>query len=408
MSLLVIYNPVCGDGKAKEFFEAHVIPYLRSTNSITLETLIAPTTHAEHAGELVVEYLEKVDGRVSIVLGSGDGTLHEIINALNKTAWKNPSRTGKPLARTNFALVPCGTANALYSSLFPLPASLSPDDESAHVSYRLQSVKALVERPTSALPLTLAITTLSPAPVVRTPPQVAVSAVVTSTALHASILYDSEALRATIPGIGRFKTAAMQNITSWYSASVKLFPVPGEGVVKVYDPDTRTLVAHPSSKPDDPIVDVPGPFAYFLSTVNVDRLEPAFRITPLGREAQTSAATMDVVIVRPLRDPSCSWDSAELREEFSKKTIEVMSGAYLDGSHLQMRYAEDGSIGAEGDGETVVEYIRCGGWTWEPVRSIHTLPSTVNGSHLIRRTTSTSAHIWCALTERYSQWRRVV
>lgn len=374
MTLLVIYNPVCGDSQAKPFFESHVIPFLQqSSKLLTPETPIKPTEHAGHAGELVVDFLEKVEGSVSVVLGSGDGTLHEIINALNEAKWKAPARTlqGRPLDRVSFALVPCGTANALYSSLFPPSSSQEGKDD--EVEYRLQSVKALVERPDAAVPLTLGITTLSAAPSIRTLPHAAISAVVASTALHASILHDSEALRASMPGIERFKTAAMQNIVNWYHASVKLFPVPGEGVVKVYDPSVGGLVQHPLSSEDDPIVDLAGPFAYFLSTVNVDRLEPAFRITPLGRkkdEGKEGRATMEVVIVRPLRDSTCSLDSMDTRAAFAAKTMETMGGAYKDGAHLQMRYAKDGSIVTEGDGETVVEYIRCGGWEWEPVRII--------------------------------------
>lgn len=149
---------------------------------------------------------------------------------------------------------------------------------------RLQAVKAYVNN-TSAprlIPLTLAISTVSPPPKSKDGKvQIAISAVVASTALHASILQDSEALRETVPGIERFKMAAKHNISRWYNASVKLLPIPAVGHVQIYQPESKTFVPHEDSLDDDPIVDAEGPFQYFVSTVNVDRLETEFCITPL-------------------------------------------------------------------------------------------------------------------------------
>ncbi len=104
--------------------------------------------------------------------------------------------------------------------------------------------------------------------------------------------------------------------------------------------------------------------------VNVDRLEPAFRITPLARELPTKGPSCDVVIIRPFRSESTMMDTLEAREAFIPNLYSVLGGAYQNGAHVNLRYQQDGSISAEGDGPPVVEYIRCGGWEWIPV-SIH-------------------------------------
>ncbi|OSD02733.1 hypothetical protein PYCCODRAFT_299500 [Trametes coccinea BRFM310] len=360
MPVLVIYNPVSGDRSAKALFDDHVLPLLAKHN-VTPDKVVA-TESSGHVGNIVADFLLSSDHAqpISIVLGSGDGTLHELINVLNNT----PSP--KPFPRIHLALVPCGTANALYAALFP------PSPQEDPVEYKLKSVKAFLSDDHDSVPLNLAVNVLSPPhvrpPATAPPKQVSISAVVTSTSLHASILHDSEALRASDPTIERFKTAAYQNITRWYYASVKLFPRKGPEVVEVYDPAERAFVPHENSAEDEPIVDLIGPFSYFLSTVNVDRLEPAFRITPRAKETleESSPAALDLIMIRPMRDPSYTMDSEEARKAFAEKVGAVLGAAYQDGAHINLRYAEDGSITTEGDGPTVVEYIRCGGWEWEP------------------------------------------
>lgn len=165
----------------------------------------------------------------------------------------------------------------------------------------------------------------------------------------------------------RFKVAAENNSTKWYSSYVKLLPAPELGVVQQYDPSTKTFEDHSDSEIHNPYVDIYGPFAYFLSTVNVDRLEPAFRITPLVSDIPPTDATLDVVIVRPLQDPSISWETPEAREAFKPKLWEILGAAYKNGAHVDLRYNEKGEIVTEGDGPAVVEYFRCGGWEWIPV-----------------------------------------
>ncbi|KAF8061035.1 ATP-NAD kinase-like domain-containing protein [Lyophyllum atratum] len=356
MSLLAIYNPVCGDGNAKLFFDQHVLPLL-SQHGKTVDTLVA-TEHPGHAGQLLVDFLESTKGDVTIILASGDGTLHEIINFLSSASLKGP-RASAPTPRLQFALVPCGTANALYSSLFP------PGAETDSTIYRLQSIHSYIHS-SRMIPLTLAIASLSSPPGEKKRPQVVISSVVVSTALHASILHDSESLREEIPGIERFKVAAQNNSMKWYNSDVKLLPAPGARRVQIYDPASQAFLDHPESDDDDPIVDVDGPFAYFLSTINVDRLEPAFRVTPLARTIPPVEATCELVLLRPLRDPSISLDNPKAREAYVPKLWAVLGAAYKDGAHIDLRYGADGQIITGGDGPAVVEYIRCGGWEWIP------------------------------------------
>jgi len=141
----------------------------------------------------------------------------------------------------------------------------------------------------------------------------------------------------------------------------------------MYDPISGKFIDHPESKREKPTVEVTGPFIYFLSTINVDRLEAEFRITPLARTFPSGGTTYDIAIVRPLRDPSISEDDEVSRERYTDKIWEVMQGAYADGSLTSLRYDETGQIGNKGNGPFVVEYVRCGGWEWIPVG-----PSSVN------------------------------
>lgn len=359
---LVIYNPTGGDRTAKQFVEAHVLPLL-ATNDIAIARILE-TEHAGHAGAAAFEFVDSnVSGPLDIIVASGDGTIHEIISTIAlASSYKN--RSPATPAQVNLVLVPCGTANALYSSLF-LP---KPNDDP--IQYKLQGIHAFTKKD-KRVPLTLAITDiLTPPGGKGTAPvreKTIVSAVVTSTALHASILHDSEALRAEIPSIERFKVAAYQNITRWYSGCAKLFPSESTGVVEIWNPFDQEFVPHAESDEDIPHVDVDGPFAYFLSTVNVDRLEPSFQIAPLVTAEPRTGAFLDIIVVRPYRDVTLSGlEAEEERKVFAEKAGEVLRAAYQSGNHINLRYNSTGKIVSEGEGELVVEYFRCGGWEWVP------------------------------------------
>jgi diacylglycerol kinase family enzyme len=184
MVLIAVYNPVSGDRRAKSVLLQHTLPLLTS-HSIPINGVFA-TEHTSHAGQIVSDIIKKSgERRIQVVLCSGDGTLHDIINGISVE-----------VDAVEFILVPCGTANALYSSLFP-PNSSQPNDS----AYMLQSIHSYL-RMSHTRPLYVAVNTISSS--ASASPIEVLSTVVTSTCLHASILRDSEGLREEFPGVDRF------------------------------------------------------------------------------------------------------------------------------------------------------------------------------------------------------------
>jgi hypothetical protein len=98
-----------------------------------------------------------------------------------------------------------------------------------------------------------------------------------------------------------------------------------------------------------------------------DRLEPAFMISPLASRIPPTEAVCDLVVVRPFRSPTVFADTPETRAVFVTTLWKVLGEAYRKGSHVDLRYNDKGEVTSEGDGPSVVEYIRCGGWEWIPV-----------------------------------------
>lgn len=371
MPLIVIYNPVSGDRTAPKLTTYSIIPLL-AIHNITPDK-VAATEYAGHAGELILSYIDSLAPSIgtepiTLVLVSGDGTLHEIVNALH-SARSEQRESSFPSLR--IALIPGGTANALHSTFFP-PSTAELTTLASLLSF-LSATPRLV-------PLTFAHMTISSTPPAQSALRTAhgitassrsassdsevdvISAVVTSTALHAAILHDSEALRASVPGIERFKIAAEQNATTWYRGSLNLL-----GPVQQYDVNTGALIGLVREDEVGGPLGLVGPFVYCLSTVNVDRLEPLFRIAPLQRTLPPppDAHTMDVLVVRPALDISLEGKcDEETREKFKERVWTVLNAAYQDGAHIKAQYdSPDGKT----KGMPVVEYFRVGGWQWVPV-----------------------------------------
>jgi Diacylglycerol kinase catalytic domain len=337
VSLLVICNPVSGDGKGRQFVQEQVLPLIQDHRYELQET-----KEAGSAGHLAVEFLRKQptgNSNIVLIISGGDGTVHEVINGI-----------GVPSQPLQLVICPHGTANALYSTLFPLLR-----DELPTVEYRLRSLRAYLEGRTRPLTLTKTCILDSKDNVTKT----FLGVVVTSTALHASILDTAERLRARIHGIDRFKAAAAENISKWYHSHVCLFS--RSDSIQIYEPMVRSFKPLGSAE-----FDLPGPFAYFLSSVNVDRLEPAFEITPLFVSLPPARGEMDLVVIRPLRDPSVESDSPDARVAFVRNLTGILQEAYTQGNHINMRY-QNGVPSVAGDGPFVVEYLRCSGWVWTPV-----------------------------------------
>jgi diacylglycerol kinase family enzyme len=78
-SVIVIVNPVCGSRQGQQFVDEHVLPALKTGRVIPAPVFV--TQHEGHAGEIVLEYLKEHKLKsLSVVVASGDGTVHEIVN----------------------------------------------------------------------------------------------------------------------------------------------------------------------------------------------------------------------------------------------------------------------------------------------------------------------------------------
>jgi len=326
--ILIISNPISGDGTGPVLIREQIEPALAG-----LQYEVHQTTHPGSAGEVALSFLERHSDSskpIVFIVSGGDGTLHEVVNGI-----------GMPTRPIQVVLCPHGTANALYSTLFPTKSSSSAD-------YRLQSFQAFLEGRTKPLSVTRTEISNGEGEVVQS----CLGVVVASTSLHAAILDAAEHLRQKIPSLERFKVAAMENISNWYHSEVVLEKP------AIYRPDSKTFTSLATDEA------VSGPFAYFLSTVNVDRLEPTFIISPLFSQKPPTTGEIDLVVVRPLRQPSLRSDTQEARKAFAPVLINVLQSAYLEGSHISLKYEPD----SDTDDPYIVEYLRCGGWKWRPVR----------------------------------------
>ncbi|KAG9084353.1 hypothetical protein FRC07_013663, partial [Ceratobasidium sp. 392] len=367
--MLIISNPASGAKNGPKLINDFVLPLLNKhgISDFTLKTTNAPG----HAGELAKEYLTSLgDAKSAVVLASGgDGTIHEIVNALYADLASNEPKppTGPEV---QLVLLNAGTANALFHSIYPLVAG--PDVQEfvrktlpaadLDTINQLQSLVAYLRGANNMRPLTLARNATF-----RRDGSIKdslLSLVVASTALHANLLHTSEDLRATMPGVERYTEAAKRNLDKWSHAQARLNPISGGAPVTIYDPSSDSFV---ECAPDRLTID--GPFSYFLSTLNVDRLESGFIITPLATRIRPEYNTMELVVIRPLRSPQITEDSTQSRQQFAGILMGSM-GAARSATHLNIRYHKDRSSqvapSGEADGPTLVEYYRCSGWEWVP------------------------------------------
>lgn len=344
--ILVISNPTSGDGSGPQIVKNHIFPALHGQQYEYHETT-RPGSAGTVAADFFQRHVQKL-GSIVIIISGGDGTLHEVINGI-----------GIPSTHVLIVLCPQGTANALYSTLFSLP----PDQQELPLHYRLQSLQACIAGRSRPLRLTRTQILEQDGRIKET----VLGAVVASAALHASILDTAEKLHRGISGIERFKVAAKQNICNWYRSHVKL-----SSESKIYDLNDGIFKPLKVTGSDD--ISISGPFAYFLSTVNVDRLEPAFAISPLSLLQPSHNDEMDLIIVRPLRDPLIYQESEESRRVFAQTLIHVLQAAYAEGSHINLKYndmttgpSENSHADLKGGGPQVVEYLRSRKWRWIPV-----------------------------------------
>ncbi|XP_069038760.1 sphingosine kinase 2 isoform X2 [Lepisosteus oculatus] len=104
--LLLLVNPFSGRGQAMELCQTHILPMIRESG---ISYNLIQTERQNHARELVRQIsLFEWDG---IVIVSGDGLLHEVINGLmERPDWEQAIKT--PLG-----ILPCGSGNALAGAI---------------------------------------------------------------------------------------------------------------------------------------------------------------------------------------------------------------------------------------------------------------------------------------------------
>ncbi|KAK5862207.1 hypothetical protein PBY51_017628 [Eleginops maclovinus] len=104
--LLLLVNPFSGRGQAMQLCQTHILPMIREAN---ISYNLIQTERQNHARELIREIsLPEWDG---IIIISGDGLLHEVINGLmERPDWEQA-------IKTPVGILPCGSGNALAGSI---------------------------------------------------------------------------------------------------------------------------------------------------------------------------------------------------------------------------------------------------------------------------------------------------
>ena len=162
--------------------------------------------------------------------------------------------------------------------------------------------------------------------------------------------------------------AAERNLGVFFQARLRLLP-PHSSSVQQYNPANQSFVKPFTTDGRDTLE---GPFTYVLSTSICERLEPTFVINPTLRTVPLeSTGTMDLVILRPLRDPDVQRAVPEEQPEvWKKRAMEVIGQAYNGGGHVDLRYPDaGGQTVTEWDGQVAVETFRVGGFEWIPTVS---------------------------------------
>lgn len=384
-TLHVVTNPAAGSRNALSVLHSQVLPLIEKLRPDWLVT--HHQTQSTEDGVRIGQLLRTVhsDTRTQVVILGGDGTTHDLLNGLISYNESNV----KSLPQVDIALVPTGTANALYASLYTRHAS-SEDP-------LLRSVKALLSDERHTYPLALSSVTTTQSGLSKT----SLTHLITSHALHASILADSEALREQHPGVERFKMAFVQNASRWVDAEITLQPYAGS--VLRYNPAHVTFDA---VEPKDQHIH--GPILYFVC-VTTDRLEPSFVPAPFSGPSskilQRPADAVDLVLLRPTRSPDLQsispnanqfWTQDEsqiYREQYASNILPSITAAmYDEGNHVDLTYKKGGGVETKGEGPLVIEYYRCAGYKWTPVSTCRTRNSQTDSSH--RFPIQLDVHAW--------------
>ncbi|KAL8280349.1 hypothetical protein RQP46_007266 [Phenoliferia psychrophenolica] len=219
--LSVILNSSAGAGTAALYFSKVVEPFLVAAG-VTFEKW--DTEGVGHAGVLGGEIVRKAKASsMTVLLVGGDGTSHEFVNGVLQARGDGMVESSE----VDIILLPLGTANAFYHHLFPPERGY----DLASPNAKLHSLLAFIrgndiarEGVTLAKNSILRPSPPSPSPSSFSPSPPIYTLVVTSFALHASILSTAESLRPTHPNLSRFKLAASLNASRWTSGTLSLPP----------------------------------------------------------------------------------------------------------------------------------------------------------------------------------------
>lgn len=399
MQVQVVFNLAAGEGQTEHLLEEHVKPMLSGWmranpghGAVTFQETDA-LLGARQVGRAVAQ--RAAAGPCAVVILGGDGTMHEVLEGMM-------SSDAPALAHdVGLVLVPTGTANALYHAYFPdLTESDTP-------SWRLASLRAFVQGD-------VALSELRRLTLMHAEPGAHTAAVVCSQALHAAILRDSEVLRASVPGVERFKMAAAQNMLTWCHARLILRPG-AQGKVLEYDAKTQQFVPARAMHGECIALEngelhVFGEFVY-MNAMTIDRLEATFVPAPFAGPHGAPAlrrpdGMMDIVVVRPPRSPkvlaslrSCRGGTS-IREAFAQDVLQkvLYDGMYNGGSHVEFTYTDDGEVERLGRGPPVVEYYRASGYEWQGAADdlqAHSvcMDGTINVAAHVRVSASASPHV---------------
>ncbi|SCV72299.1 BQ2448_4993 [Microbotryum intermedium] len=360
----IIYNPTCTGGSSTQVLRTLLTllsnsGYVNSEHDIKVYQTQAEGDGKRIGNEIALHSPERV--RTVVVIG-GDGTIGEVVNGLGQRIDVDEVDDGNAAPNeTALIVVPLGTANALYYHHFPPEEDITPyqnepaPDSALHLYRSLFSFLHRRSRPFSVQPQPLAIASNIVPRIDSTVQRKehVLTTVVTSTALHANILFDAERLRPTHRGVERFKLAAMENAKRWFEGKVSL-----TGRVRRFEGKKWV------EEEGDAVI-LLGPFVYCIASL-VSRFEKDFVVAPLRRSVQDGIqdqemeTSFDVVLIRPLRDPSTKKVFQEqgpdqAKEAFVPSLWETFGGMYQGGKHVGMKWE---------DGENRVEYYRCAKMEW--------------------------------------------
>eukprot|EP01130_Rhizamoeba_saxonica_P017445 TRINITY_DN8460_c0_g1_i1.p1 TRINITY_DN8460_c0_g1~~TRINITY_DN8460_c0_g1_i1.p1 ORF type:complete len:402 (+),score=70.37 TRINITY_DN8460_c0_g1_i1:20-1225(+) len=107
---MILVNPVAGDNRGKWIYEQVLLPMLDSAN---IEHTTFTTTHAGHATEIISKVPAIINHYHAILVISGDGMFHEVINGL----LSREDISVDNIADIPLGLIPGGTSNGLVSTI---------------------------------------------------------------------------------------------------------------------------------------------------------------------------------------------------------------------------------------------------------------------------------------------------